>query len=142
MWKKYLSIILLAVLVLIQFKPVDRSNPEVTGEINPPEEVKRILKTSCYNCHSHETVYPWYSYVAPVSWLVEHDVNEAREELNFSTWNSYTEKKKKKKIEEIWEEIEEDEMPLWFYEIVHPESRLSEKDTEVIKKWTDSYLSN
>ena len=81
-------------------------------------------------------MWPWYSYVAPVSWLVAHDVEDGREEINFSEWNSYSAEDKEDAIEEIWEEVEEDHMPLWFYLILHPEKRLSDEDKEIIKNWS------
>ena len=107
---------------IIQLIPVDRSNPSVVEDITAPPPVKSILKRACYDCHSHETVWPWYSKVAPVSWLVAWDVREGREELNFSTWNQYTGKKRDKKLKEIAEQVDEGEMPPWFYLPAHPEA--------------------
>lgn len=127
---KAILVTLFILLAVCQFVPVDRSNPPVEGEISAPAEVKTILKRSCYGCHSHETAWPWYSYVAPVSWLVTHDVEEAREELNFSVWERYSEKKKLEKIRDCGEEVEEGEMPLWFYLPLHPSARLSPADRE------------
>jgi hypothetical protein len=106
-------LIIIIVGVAIQFIPVGRSNPPVEEEILTPPQVKTILKRACYDCHSHETKWPWYSQVAPASWLLAWDVHEGREELNFSTWNRYSPKKRKKFIKEIWEEVEEREMPVW-----------------------------
>jgi len=128
--------VLLVGLVLIQLVPVDRSNPPVEGEIVAPPEVAAIFERACYDCHSHETVYPWYSRVAPVSWLVVKDIREGRDELNFSMWTTYTAKRQAHKMEEIWEKVEEGEMPLWFYLPLHPEARLSEANLEVFHAWT------
>ena len=129
------------VLVGIQFIPVNRSNPPVEEEILASTEVKAILKRACYDCHSHETIWPWYSQVAPASWLLAWDVAEGREELNFSTWNRYTQKKRDKIIKEIWEEVEEGEMPPWFYLPLHPDARLSENDHSVLRAWAASVPS-
>jgi len=71
----------------VQLVPVDRTNPPVESAVAAPAEVRSILRRSCFNCHSYETEWPWYGYVAPLSWLVAHHVHEAREEMNFSTWN-------------------------------------------------------
>jgi len=79
---------LIIVVIAIQFVTVERTNPPVTGEINVTPELKSVLQKSCYDCHSNETVWPWYSKVAPVSWLVSKDVVEGREELNFSEWTN------------------------------------------------------
>lgn len=133
---KIVAAVLIVAFIGIQFVPVERSNPPVSGEIEAPAPVKEILMRSCYDCHSNETVWPWYSYIAPMSWLLEDDVNEGRAELNFSEWNGYDEKKKQKKIKETWEEVNEGEMPQWYYVIMHPEAKLSEADKQVIRDWT------
>ena len=97
-----LVLITVIVAVAIQFIPVDRSNPPVEEEIVVAPQLQAILKRACYDCHSHETIWPWYSQVAPASWLLAWDVHEGREELNFSTWNRYSPKKRNKFIKEIW----------------------------------------
>ena len=124
------------VLIAIQFIPVDRSNPSAEGEIMESTELKTILKRSCYDCHSNETVWPWYSYVAPVSWLVADDVHEGRKHLNFSNWQNIEVRKVSKAKQEIWEMVSEGEMPLGKYVLLHPEAKLSEKDKQIIKDWT------
>jgi hypothetical protein len=131
-------LVALVALVAIQFVPVPRSNPPVETEVPAPAPVREILKRACYDCHSHETRWPWYSRVAPVSWLVAHDVDEAREHVDFSAWNRYDPPKRAKQLEEIWEEVEEGEMPLWFYVLLHPEARLSDEDRAVLRRWTQS----
>ncbi len=133
---KTIIIILIVALVVIQFIPVSKTNPPVTGEINAPESVMKVFKTSCYDCHSNEVVWPWYSRVAPVSWLVAYDVNEARDHFNFSEWSSDSAEDRQDNREEIWEEVEEGHMPLWYYVIMHPEAKLSAEDKEIIKKWS------
>jgi hypothetical protein len=127
---------LAVVIVLIQLVPVDRTNPPVEQEVAAPPEVRSVLARSCYDCHSHETVWPWYSRIAPVSWLVAHDVEEAREHLNFSTWNRLDAGKRAEALEEIWEEVSEGEMPLWYYLPLHPGARLSRQDLELLRGWT------
>jgi hypothetical protein len=124
------------VLIAVQFIPVDRSNPPAEGEIMESTELKTILKRSCYDCHSNETVWPWYSYVAPVSWLVADDVHEGRKHLNFSNWQNIEVRKVSKAKQEIWEMVSEGEMPLGKYVLLHPEAKLSEKDKQIIKDWT------
>ncbi len=128
---------LLVVIVLIQFWPVDRSNPESDAalEIQAPAEIKAILENSCYDCHSNKTIWPWYSYVAPVSWLVADDVKEGREHMNFSEWESYDKKKQGRARDEIWDEVFEDHMPLPKYLRLHSDAALSEAQKQVIKAW-------
>ncbi|MGD9899967.1 MAG: heme-binding domain-containing protein [Calditrichaceae bacterium] len=120
----------------IQLIPVSRSNPPVETEVPAPDEVKSVLKRACYDCHSNEVNWPWYSYVAPASWLVAYDVKEARKELNFSTWNRFNSEKSNEKIKEIWEEVSEGKMPLWQYTLIHSDAKLSESDLTLIKSWT------
>ncbi|MDP7007957.1 MAG: heme-binding domain-containing protein [Phycisphaerales bacterium] len=122
--------------------PVDRTNPPVTGEIEAPEEVMAILRRSCYDCHSNETVWPWYSYVAPASWLVARDVQKGRDELNFSEWDSYTTKQKRHKRKECGEEVEDGEMPLWFYVPLHPNADLTAEDVDLLVSWSSGTLRN
>lgn len=135
---RIIFIVLIILLIAIQFVPVNKANPPVTGEIKAPENVMQILRTSCYDCHSNEVKWPWYSNIAPASWLVAYDVNEAREHMNFSEWQSYSAEDKADDIEEIWEEVEEGEMPLWYYLILHSEAELSENDKMILKDWVDS----
>ncbi len=98
----------LALLVAgIQLWPVGRTNPAVTADLRAAPEVQRILRKSCYDCHSNETRWPWYAYVAPVSWLVVHDVKEGRDELNFSSWEELSPQRKKRRAEKAIDEIEE-----------------------------------
>jgi hypothetical protein len=142
--KKNLIRIVLAVVVTfvgIQFIPVSRSHPPVEEEILASPDVKAILKRACYDCHSHETIWPGYSRVAPISWLLAWDVGEGREELNFSTWNRYNQKKRDKIMKEIWEEVQEGEMPPWFYLPLHPEARISESDRTVLRAWATNVPS-
>ena len=132
------GIFLLIMFGLIQIFPVNKTNPEVKGEIEVPNKIADIFERSCYDCHSNETVWPWYSKVAPVSWIMVSDVNEGREYLNFSEWDKYSPEKKAEKIKEIWEEVEEGEMPFWYYVSLHPEAKLSDGDKADIKEWSES----
>jgi hypothetical protein len=133
---KIIAALLIVAFVGIQFTYIERSNPPITGEIDAPAQVKELLRRSCYDCHSNESVWPWYSYIAPASWLVADDVTEGRAELNFSEWNGYDDKKKQKKIKETWEEVNEGEMPQWYYILMHPEARLSDADKKTLRDWT------
>jgi len=124
-----------ALLLLIQFLPVERTNPPVTGDFDGPIEIKKIFKKSCYDCHSHENNWPWYSYVAPVSWIIAHDVNQAREEFNLSEWKSAGPRKRAHLREEIYEEVEEGEMPLPSYLLTHPGAEVSDEELKILKDW-------
>jgi cytochrome c551/c552 len=120
----------------IQFVPVERTNPPSTGMIDAPEEVMVVLRRSCFDCHSNETVWPWYSYVAPVSWLVADDVLDGRRHLNFSEWSTYIPKRQNHKRTEIGEMVEVGIMPLWFYVPLHPKAEMSEDDIALLVAWS------
>ena len=118
---RILGLLLLVALVGMQFIPVDRTNPTVNPDkdmlnmLAPDVKTASLIKTACYDCHSHETEYPWYSKVAPVSLLLQDHIKEGREHLNFSTWGDYPAKKAAHKLEECYEETEHGEMPLKGY---------------------------
>jgi hypothetical protein len=126
------------VAVAIQLVPVDRSNPPVESEISAPEPVRAILRKACYDCHSHETRWPWYAYVAPVSWYVHHDVEHAREHMNFSTWNLYDPDERREHFEEIDEEVSERAMPLPIYVSMHSEARLTSDERRTLTDWAEA----
>lgn len=126
---------ILIVLVAIQFVPIDRLNPPVEAEVPAPANVRALLRRACYDCHSNETVWPWYSQVAPFSWLVARDVRKGREELNFSTWNRITTQQQVKKLKESWEEVAEGEMPPWFYLSIHRDATLLAEDRTALRNW-------
>lgn len=100
-----------------------------------PAELKTVLQRACYNCHSNETTWPWYSRVAPVSFLIANDVKEGRRQINFSAWNQYGGNRKARKLKEIVEQVEQNKMPQWYYVLVHPEAKLSPGDRELIVRW-------
>ncbi|MGE3344314.1 MAG: heme-binding domain-containing protein, partial [Vicinamibacterales bacterium] len=106
-------LIALGVLLTIQLVPVTRDNPEDRRGPGAPPQVEAILKRACYDCHSNETVWPWYSRVAPVSWMVAYDVHEAREHLNFSDFQDLSEGTQVKVWAAVMKEIDEGRMPLW-----------------------------
>ena len=133
---KIVIAIILAIVIIPQFIPVKRDNPQVMADFNEDAAVKAIFQRACYDCHSNQTVWPWYSYVAPVSWQVAHDVHEGREHLNFSEWNSYNDRRKEHAREEIREETESGEMPLGLYLVIHSGAKLSEEDKQLIAQWS------
>ena len=126
---------LIALAVLIQFIPVPRTNPPVTAQIAAPSELLSVLRRACYDCHSNETNWPWYSRFAPSSWMVAWDVFEGRDHLNFSDWEGLTPEKQDKLRKEIRKEVEEGDMPPGFFLLAHPDARLSEQDKGVIFSW-------
>ena len=125
---------LLAALIIIQFFRIDKTNPsfDVNNDFiainNPPEEVKSMLKNACYDCHSYESVYPWYTNIAPVSFWVKGHIDNGRKHLNFSEWGTYNEDRIDHKLEEGIEYVHEGWMPLSSYTWVHTDAKLSDDD--------------
>lgn len=138
---KWSAIVLAVGLIIIQLVRPARTNPAIDASktlqthVQVPGDVDAILKRACNDCHSHETKWPWYSNVAPVSWLVVYDVNEARSHLNFSEWGSYDEGRADKKLDEIEEEVEHGKMPLPIYLFMHAEAKLSDEDKRILQDW-------
>jgi hypothetical protein len=134
-WIVRSAIALVVLLIAIQFVPVATTNPPVEQDVPAPPEVKAVLKRACYDCHSNETVWPWYGRIAPLSWLIVNDVREGRAELNFSTWNQYNTQAQVKKLKESWEEVDEGKMPPWYYLPVHRDAGLSAEDRLQLQQW-------
>ncbi len=130
------------VFALIQLFPTETRNPPVEQDVPATPAARSVLRRACYDCHSNETRWPWYSRVAPVSWLVAHDVRAGREELNFSTWNRYDTKHRIELLAESWEEIVEGEMPPWFYLPAHRDAELSASDRASLRSWALSRRSS
>ena len=141
--KKFLKITSLVIIVVflgIQLVPVDRTNPPTIADTQIPEEVKAILKPKCYDCHSNESTWPWYSYVAPLSWWIADHVHEGRREVNYSLWDTYSEDKQEQKLEETYDEILDEFMPLESYLITHPDAKVTEDELDIIEQWLDGDL--
>lgn len=128
-------------LVVIQFFRIDKTNPPVEATQDflniaaPSAEIATLIKDACYDCHSHETKYPWYSNVAPISWMVAHHIEEGREHLNFSKWGTFSAKKRAHKIEECYEEVEKGEMPMYAYVLLHSEAKMTDEQKSALIAW-------
>lgn len=132
---KFFLVIIILAFIGIQFVEVEKSNPQVNANIKAPDKVKNILRDACYDCHSNETVWPWYSKVAPVSWILVDHVNEGRRHLNFSDWEKLYDSKKSELKKKIWDEINHDKMPLKMYTYLHSKSKLDIFRKKTIKEW-------
>jgi hypothetical protein len=131
-------------LIVIQLIPIKRDNPPAPSSSsiyttgNVPPDVHSVLDRSCNNCHSNQTVWPWYSYVAPFSWILAHDVHQARTHMNFSEWSTYSPKKREEKLEEICEQVMNGVMPDGKYLLIHRKAKLTQEQRESICTWTQS----
>jgi hypothetical protein len=142
--KKYIIKIVFALilaLIGIQFLPVTYNQSETVLDSDfiktyqAPEQIESILKTSCYDCHSNNTQYPWYSKIQPGAWFMEGHVNDGKKELNFSEFGDYSDRRKKGKLKSIISQINDDEMPLFSYTLMHQDAKLSENDKQIMKDW-------
>ena len=139
--KKKILVGIVIVLVLIQFiQPAHNDGPaataqDITHTVAVPDTIASILKTSCYDCHSNHTSYPWYNNISPVNWWLNDHVEEGKRELNFSTFNAYTFKKKAKRLEQTATLVKKNEMPLPSYLWIHGDAKLSDTQKEMMYAW-------
>lgn len=147
--KKIIKIVLIVIviaLVVIQFFRPDRistqeiNDNDITKKMQVPDNVQQIIKRSCYDCHSNHTVWPWYSNVAPMSWLVAKDVRNGRTKMNFSEWGKIPSAKQEARLEKLCDEIKEDEMPLKQYLLLHGDAKLSQQDKDALCAWAEAEL--
>lgn len=128
--KIIIGVVLLVIVIQIfrmdkTVKPVNPST-DFIALTTPSAEVETLLKIACYDCHSNQPSFPWYTNVAPISWWIKHHIDEGRQELNFSDWGTYSDKRKKHKLEECIEMIEENEMPIASYTWMHKDAKLTD----------------
>ena len=142
---KYTFIILLVVFAILQFVGPERpaTSTENPGDIlqvaNISPEISNMLKSACYDCHSMETKYPWYGFIAPVSWFLYGHIDHGREELNFSNWTSLDKRGKLRALKDIQEVLEEGEMPLSSYVGLHEEADLTDAQKEALMAWAKEF---
>lgn len=138
---KWVAVALVVLFVIAQAVRPAMTNPPVDesktlraySQVTP--EAEAVLERSCNDCHSNRTVWPWYSQVAPVSWLLTRDVNEGRHDLNFSEWGTYSQRKTANRLKGICEQVEHGDMPLWFYLPLHPTAKLTDADKKILCDW-------
>ena len=134
-------VVVAAALVAAQFVPAKRTNPPAQSTLVTPTKIEATLRRACYDCHSNETRWPWYSRVAPLSWLIVRDVNLGRKEINFSEWGSYYPATRRRKLEWMGRALREEKMPPWSYRLMRPGARLTEADRETLQRWIESALT-
>jgi hypothetical protein len=150
---KKVLIVLLVAFVIIQFFPIDKTNPPVNKGTDflmvkkTPDDVANIIKTSCYDCHSNESKYPWYSNIQPVAWFLKSHIDDGRKALNFSNFSTYTPTQQAKKLGGAAEEVESGDMPLSSYLIIHRNASLNAEQKVVVVNYfrkleNDTRISN
>lgn len=145
--RRYLLLGLLGLFVLIQFIRPDKSVPSVEASqdicamLAPPAEVATMLKAACYDCHSYQTRYPWYSQIAPVSWWLANHISEGREHVNFNTFGAMSPGDRLELLAECSEIVLDGEMPLRSYTWAHPEARLSPEQRRLLANWFSTHAN-
>ncbi len=129
---------LIGLFVIIQLIPLNQTNPAVIQDVQAIAEVNSILRTSCYDCHSNETVWPWYSRIAPGSFLITRDVVVGREHLNFSEFSGMDFYDSTDVADEIIEMLDSGKMPMKPYLLLHPDASLTDSQTRVLIQWAES----
>jgi hypothetical protein len=143
-WVRYAFLIVGVAFLVSQFFPVQRDNPPVDpaktlyATTPMPPEVHAIFEKSCRDCHSNETTWPWYSHLAPISWMVADDVHGGRRHFNISEWVKYPDEKKSRKLQDICEQVKSGEMPDTKYTLVHRGTSLNETQRATICSWTET----
>lgn len=144
---KFLFIVLVLGFIVIQFIPsgIPENKPEDDCNIVNSEllsdSVSGLLRTSCFDCHSDQKDFPWYSRVAPVSWLLAKHINEGKSHLNFSEWEGYSKREKTGKLEDIKAELESGGMPPKSYLLMHPEAKMNPEEVTTLVTWAEEASS-
>ena len=140
---KTIGITLIIVLVVIQFIHPERNlsndtSNDITKKYTVPDTVQTILRTSCYDCHSNHTEYPWYANIQPVAWWLDHHIDEGKGELNFNTLSSYRIGRQYRKLEKITKEVNDGGMPLSSYTLIHRSAILNDGQKKLVADWANS----
>ena len=144
---KKILIGLLGVFIIIQFIKPDKNQSDVVtpndifANFQSENSTKQLIRTACYDCHSNNTVYPWYAEIQPLAWWLADHVKEGKSELNFSEFATYKPKKADHKLEEVIEMIQEGEMPLKSYTLIHDNAKLSDGQKKAIITWAEGLRS-
>jgi hypothetical protein len=140
-------LLFLAVILGIQMIRPERTNPStdptrtMSARLHVQADVEAVLERACRDCHSNDTVWPWYSNVAPVSWFVIDHVRSGRRHFNYSEWAVYEPEKARKILHGICDEVKDGSMPVGSYTLVHRHARLSEPDVQALCSWTQAVVA-
>jgi hypothetical protein len=139
---KFAAIAFVAIFALMQLANPERTNPPVKTDLiatlHPPDEIAAMLTASCYDCHSYETKWPWYSHIAPVAWLVANDVNGGRSHLNLSEWPIDDVKRAVHHLDEMSDQVGNSYMPPSKYTAIHSGARLTASQRKALTDWLDA----
>lgn len=139
--RRRILLIIIIILIGIQFiRPAkNQSNDVLTSDISHvypvPQNVSVILKKACNDCHTNNTVYPWYAQIQPVGWWLNHHIKEGKDELNFNEFGAYAVQRQYHKLEEVVEQVKEGEMPIWSYTLIHTNAKLTDEEKQTLINW-------
>jgi hypothetical protein len=142
--KRKIGVLILIIFIVIQFVQPKKNASDTLGKndismvYSVPSEIHQTLVTKCYDCHSNNTKYPWYSHLQPIGWWLAAHVHDGKEELNFSEFKTYPNKKSAHKLEEITEVLEDGSMPLKPYTLLHNEAKITVAEMTAINGWIKS----
>jgi len=141
--KKVLLLLVVALIVIQFFRPEKNIHPQpqpanIASVYPVPANVDSILMKACNDCHTNNTRYPWYNNIQPVAWWLNHHVDEGKEELNFDEFATYAAARKYDKIKETKKEVDEGEMPIYSYTLVHAEARLTDAEKQALTSWSEN----
>jgi Haem-binding domain len=147
LFKRLLQFLLFVFIVIQFFRPTKnvssaQSINDISTKYAVPANVMTTLKVSCYDCHSNNTAYPWYNNIQPVAWWLANHVDEGKREINFNEFAAYSPRRQYKKFREINEQLEEDEMPLESYTIIHGNAKLSRVQKIEIYTWANAMMDS
>ncbi|NCT19306.1 MAG: heme-binding domain-containing protein [Flavobacteriia bacterium] len=145
---KRLLFFVIIVLVGIQFISTQKNQStklletDISKSFDMPTDIQKIFKTTCYDCHSNNTNYPWYNKIQPIGYLLERHIKNGKKELNFNEFGEYSLRKQKSKIKAIKNQVIGNKMPLWSYTLIHKNSKLSQQQKDLIKQWASKLLDS
>ena len=145
--RRKILLTIIVILIGIQFiRPAKNQSADIlTSDISHaysvPQNVSTILKKACNDCHSNNTVYPWYAEVQPVAWWLNHHIQEGKNELNFNEFAAYAIPRQYHKLEEVIEQVKEGEMPIWSYTLIHTDAKLTDEEKQTLINWAEGIRS-
>jgi hypothetical protein len=145
--KKTLLISVILFIALQFIRPVYNKNgqiltTDISNVITIPDTVLNVLKNACYDCHSNNTDYPWYSNIQPMAWIMAHHIKQAKKQLNFSDFGSYSQRRKISRLDGIANSIKDDIMPLKSYKIMHKSAQLNTDEKSILIKWAQQSIDS
>jgi len=139
--RRRILLIIIIILIAIQFirpaknQSIDVLPSDISHVYTVPQNVSVILKKACNDCHTNNTVYPWYAQIQPVGWWLNHHIEEGKDELNFNEFGAYAVPRQYHKLEEVVEQVKEGEMPIWSYTLIHTNAKLTDEEKQTLINW-------